>query len=246
MKIYCSFSGVYSERNLKEDELRVSLEDIDGTMGYCSDEAAKLIERRLEKFGPDGIHFLDNGNYHYASLFWMRKIDEPFSLVVFDRHTDMQPSVLVPVLSCGNWIAKAQKDPSVPLKKTLLIGAPKADIEVARCEKETLFVEESEAAAFFDTRNVKACGALSKIAGDPYPIYISIDKDVLSKDEIEVNWEQGRMSLDALSNALMFLCESCDLIGVDVCGEAEPYARLSPEHVKNERRLYDIISSLRI
>ncbi len=242
MKIYCSFSGVYADRRLKEDERIVPLEDIEGTNGYCSLEAAKEIERRLDGFEPVGIHFIDNGNYHYASAFWIRKIEEPFSLIVFDRHTDMQSSSLIPALSCGNWIAELQKDCSLPLKKTLIIGPPKIDIELAAeaCSDNTLFISMEEA----NIEKPQVCKAIEKIISKDYPIYISIDKDVLSETEIKVNWEQGEMNIETLETALRYICENYDVIGIDVCGEAEPHSFVSSSCKKSELRLYDIISSL--
>ena len=38
-----------------------------------------------------GIHFIDSGNYHYMTRLWLTRMDQPFCLLVYDNHTDMQP-----------------------------------------------------------------------------------------------------------------------------------------------------------
>ena len=82
---------------------RIELSDIRGTDMYCTGEAANEIRERLKDYGPQGIHFLDSGNYHYVTLFFTEKIRIPFSLVLFDHHTDMQEPLFPQLLSCGSW-----------------------------------------------------------------------------------------------------------------------------------------------
>ena len=61
---------------------------------YCSDAAAAEIHRRIDPYGTRGIHFLDSGNYHYVTKIMTDRIDEPFSLILFDHHTDMQSPMI--------------------------------------------------------------------------------------------------------------------------------------------------------
>ena len=66
---------------------------IAGTDCYCDDEAVKAIRGQIADAGitdARGIHFIDGGNYHYMSKIWTDMVQEPFSLVVFDHHPDMQ------------------------------------------------------------------------------------------------------------------------------------------------------------
>ena len=51
------------------------------------------------------------------------------------------------------------------------------------------------------------------------PLYISIDKDVLSADELNTNWDQGDMSVEELTDILRELFAARDILAVDVCGE---------------------------
>ena len=43
---------------------------LSGTTGFCDDAAADEIRRRIADFPARGLHFLDNGNFHYLTRFW--------------------------------------------------------------------------------------------------------------------------------------------------------------------------------
>ena len=45
----------------------LDLSDIQETDMYCSPHACRKLKERLSGIGPEGIHFLDNGNYHYVT-----------------------------------------------------------------------------------------------------------------------------------------------------------------------------------
>ena len=69
-------------------------------------EAKQEIKRRLCNYGVHGIHFLDNGNYHYMTKIFAEKINMPFSLVLFDHHNDMQQPLIHQLTGCGSWAAE--------------------------------------------------------------------------------------------------------------------------------------------
>ena len=110
------FTGVYAEQpfmqGLRESAVTnknihwFGCTPIDGTDCYCDDEAQAILRRQIESVGNNtiGIHFFDNGNYHYMSKLWTDQVQEPFDLVVFDHHPDMQPPRFEGILSCGGWI----------------------------------------------------------------------------------------------------------------------------------------------
>lgn len=222
MKIYCDLSGIYSEVKIEDKAKIVSLREIDGTNGYCAEEAGCQIRKRLKNYPPEGYHFLDNGNYHYLSRFWLEKIDRPFNLVVFDHHTDMQESSLIPALSCGNWILESIKDVSL-INKVWLIGPPEADFSEIKedYKKRIVFISETKADMLEECENLTKNRELSELTGSGLPVYISIDKDVISEEELKVNWDQGSMKLKTMLGIIGFIKENCDLIGVDICGEPD-------------------------
>lgn len=122
-----NFSGVYEMQGLKtalekkvdsvvaEAEnmaakpviTQLDFQDIPGTNCYCDSLAEEEIGKRIIPFGPEGLHFLDSGNYHYLTKLWLELVKEPFELLVFDHHTDMQCPAFGGILSCGGWIREA-------------------------------------------------------------------------------------------------------------------------------------------
>lgn len=104
---------------------------ITGTDCYCDDEAItginKLIDEnrcsncRVDSTTTPDIHFFDNGNYHYMSKIWTDRVQEPFDLVVFDHHPDMQPPRFGDILSCGGWVKKVLEENKF-VQNTILIG----------------------------------------------------------------------------------------------------------------------------
>lgn len=114
-EILMNFSGLYSEEAFMPEKAEcLDLRDIEGTNCYCSDEAASEIRDRIKRFSPYGLHWIDTGDYHYSSLFWLEKITEPFTLFLFDNHPDDQDTAFgTDILSCGNWVKYARNLPGV-------------------------------------------------------------------------------------------------------------------------------------
>ncbi len=196
------FSGIYeyqedlTERLLECGPFRYAdLRKMSGVNGYCSKEAEEELKGLIRPIGPEGIHFLDNGNFHYVSKFFLENIGEPFELIVFDHHTDMQPAGLIPCLSCGNWvlesIADAEKGKN-RLNRVYLAGPP-------------------DPGEFGDLSDLEKEGGL--------PVYISVDKDVLAEREVRLNWDQGNMSTETLLSRIEEIAAHRRVIGMDICGE---------------------------
>ena len=58
------------------------------------------------------FHEIGTGDYHYQTLFWLERVAEPFSLVLFDHHPDDQAGAFgEELLSCGSWVAAARRLP---------------------------------------------------------------------------------------------------------------------------------------
>ena len=103
--VLMNFSGIYPQEDcFKEQGTWLDMTDLKGVNCYCTEEAGEIIRQRIRKFRGEGIHFLDSGNYHYLSKFWLEKIQKPFALLVFDHHTDMQEAAFFGLLSCGSWV----------------------------------------------------------------------------------------------------------------------------------------------
>ena len=57
--------------------------------------------------------------------------------------------------------------------------------------------------------------------GNDLPIYISVDKDVISENEFISDWDQGIMPVSTLIKELKCLRDNFRIMGVDICGEPD-------------------------
>ena len=192
--VYMDFSGQYEGCGGEYVDCR----SIQGTNCYCDDVAKEELSQKIATYGPEGVHFIDSGNYHYVSLLWLEKVEEDFALVLFDNHPDMQPPSFGDITSCGGWVKEAIE--TLPhLKRVYMVGVD-----------ETL-LEELEPLPSQVVRGLPQ--------GEALPIYISLDKDVLSCEYARTDWSQGSMTLVELEEHLRGLLADYRIIGVDICGE---------------------------
>ena len=216
--VIMDFTGVYGLQPFSLDRAfqRMDCRGIRGTDCYCDEDAQAALRKLMAAFSPYGLHFLDSGNYHYMTKLWTDKIRERFSLVLFDHHTDMQPAMFEGLLSCGGWV-KDMLDCNPFLNDVLIVGVPETDARAVRSERVSV-LSQQECTGFPD-RPLSDIPSFDAVLRSGIPIYVSIDKDVLSKDCAITNWDQGNLGIDFLLQALSLLGEHCRIIGMDVCGE---------------------------
>jgi|HigsolmetaAR203D_1030402.scaffolds.fasta_scaffold04261_4 hypothetical protein len=130
----------------------IDFSDLRGCHGYCSIDALRRIRQRLHARKHKRITLIGNGNYHYVTYLLLTEIRQPFSLILFDHHTDLaagdpispDPALHepgpddfapdgvppedpsregeIPVLSCGSWVSAALN--TLPLlNRVVIIGA---------------------------------------------------------------------------------------------------------------------------
>ena len=232
------FTGVYDDEFAKEKTSLTWIDctDITGCDMYVSDEAEKQIGERVDSVGIHGIHFIDSGNYHYVTKIMTDRIKEPFSLVVFDHHTDMQKPMIEGLTSCGDWAEKVLET-NPWLQQLVLIGPQAKDIEQLYWENDGLMnrKEISEKLLTFSAEEIHTREDKNKISKikKNLPVYISIDKDILDKQYTKTNWSQGNMSLPMLERLLSHFLENGNILGIDICGECQQGIPL-PEYLQAE------------
>ena len=181
------------------DVVELDCRDIAGTNCYLDDVAKEELRQRMEPYEPGEIHFLDSGNYHYLSLLWLEKVNEPFSLVLFDHHPDMQPPSFGQITSCGGWVLEALE--SLPnLQRVYMVGV------------DEYLLEQMD-------DHPKVQSGLEGIEKDKRPVYLSFDKDVLRREDAICDWDQGEMSLEEALELLGQAAKIHRILGMDVCGE---------------------------
>ena len=60
------------------------------------------------------------------SRLWLELVTEPFDLLVFDHHTDMQEPAFGGILSCGGWVRAALEE--LPLLHRVYLAGPPAAV----------------------------------------------------------------------------------------------------------------------
>ncbi|MGI6286243.1 arginase family protein [Neomoorella humiferrea] len=216
-----------------QEELRrfpykvVEMGDIPGTRLYCSRDALREIAARLKKTKM-GITLIGSGDFHYVSYLLASYVKTPFALILFDNHADLQPLPRGVALSCASWLRRAIELPA--LKKALLIGPralPAGEKIPPQYLTKLIFLPKA-----YHTTLVRA---LKEV---PPNVYISIDKDVLSPEEVITNWDQGALTLQELLSALREIMRVKNVIGADICGEPyfSPVSILLPSTQKAVRK----------
>lgn len=251
------FTHVYCDEYIKDiDRFRyMDCSDIEETDMYCSKNAYKKIWGRIEPYGIQGIHYIDSGNYHYITKIITDHITEPFGLVMYDHHTDMQIPMVPEMMSCGDWAGQALSQ-NKNLRQLVIVGPPESDIEQTL---ESYSGSQSGRLLTFSAEDLH--GDLLedklKLIRTDLPLYISIDKDVLGTEDCETNWSQGNMSIGGLERLLgVFLggqgeernSDACcnderyagdirhsRILGVDICGEIQTDIPV-PEYLEAEEK----------
>lgn len=249
------FTGVYAEQAFMQ-ELRATAETskdvrwldctkIVGTDCYCDDDAIKEINELIDNAERSsgsinsnsaetapGIHFFDNGNYHYMSKLWTDRVQEPFTLIVFDHHPDMQPPRFGGILSCGGWV-KEVLDNNKFVQNVIIIGVKDELVETVHEElsqsgeanilEKVTFIKESELSTLSFQSSlssfIKVGEPVEPRLSSQHSLYISIDKDALSPTYAATNWDQGSLTLDALKDCITALTTGRKILGIDICGE---------------------------
>lgn len=211
--VIMNFSRVYTQEAFARNPRFIHLDctRLQGTDCYCDDEGQRSIRQLIAPYSAEGIHFIDSGDYHYVTKFWTDKITRPFSLVLFDHHTDMQPPRWSGLLSCGGWV-KDQIDQNPLLQHVFLLGVPEAVVASipADCRDKVCVFTDTQ----LHTHSVEL-----KPLNLGESLYISIDKDVLDTRSARTDWDQGLLTLDELKCILTLIFKHEHVLGVDICGE---------------------------
>lgn len=214
----------------------IDLTDLVGTKRYCARETLAVIGQRLRQRRQPGVTLIGSGNYHYVTYLLLSEIDTPFTLVLFDYHSDMLDPPDETVVSCGSWVLKALRELPL-LRQVLIIGARPEAVENFPRESSLLrhrvFIFDPVTSA--NTRAILPV-VMSRLSNTD--VYVSIDKDVLDPADAVTDWEQGTMKLAELTRLMRFIASYRRLCGADICGEfpVSPVEVYSPWHREAVRK----------
>ena len=217
--LVADFSGVYEAEGfltyLQEKSLpvrHVELGEIEGTVCYCDAAAEAEIRRRLALGADAGIRWIDSGDYHYVTKILAGFQQEPFVLVLVDNHPDDQEPAFGGVLSCGSWV-KALRESQPMLKGVWNLGP---DHRISGEGVDRVLEEDID-------------DLLEALEGQR--VYLSIDKDILRREESRTDWSQGSYALETLAGWLRTLL-TMNVVAIDLCGEFAPAKGATPEDLR--------------
>jgi arginase family enzyme len=191
------------------------------------------------------VVFMGSGDYHHVSYLLierLRTLHTQIQVVVFDNHPD---NMRYPFgIHCGSWVWHVSRLPFVA--RVHVVGITSTDVERGHFWENHLAPLRSGNVIYWCVqRNLRALRFLgvthsrsfSSIAGlleqleaelarTSEPVYLSIDKDVLSPEVVQTNWDQGVMRLEEMTDAIKML--QGRVIGSDVVGEVSSYRYHSP------------------
>ena len=202
-------------------------------LGCTSDDAPHLT-------------YYGSGDFHHVSLALLRRLREPFNLLVLDNHPDWMCGV--PFLHCGTWLRHASL---LPLARRIFHVGGEVDFDNSyrwmapwrqlRDGRFTVlpafrrFRSGAWAGVDNDPLRPTAAGRVTPARIErllrphrdelaPRPLYISLDKDVMGSDEAVVNWDSGQLTMAEVGCVIdaFTVAAGGRVAGMDVVGDWSP------------------------
>ena len=208
----------------------------------CTLRDLNALGRELDHraLGRPRLVFLGSGDFHHVSHLLIQRLAPrgPIQVIVFDNHPD---NMRYPWgIHCGSWVRHVCRLPFV--SRVTVVGITSNDIQSRHLLENYLrplyagkltyfcFSPAPRLASLLGLSAIKTArsdadslGRLMEalLASDRSPVYLSIDKDVLSPLAVRTNWDQGCLAEEGLLAAAAALKPS--LIAADVTGEISSY-----------------------
>jgi hypothetical protein len=192
------------------------------------------------------LTFVGSGDFHHVSLALVRRLAVPCNLLILDNHPDWMRGI--PFLHCGTWVRHAARLPHV--RHVFHVGgnvdfdngfrwlAPWDDLRsgkitvlpsVRRYEKgrwpaiphQPLRLRPKELAT---RERIDECLQPFRFELARWPLYVSLDKDVMTVDDAVVNWDSGHLTAAEVMELLdaFLVAAKGNLAGMDVVGDWSP------------------------
>ena len=220
-------------KNAKLDTLAAKLND-----GF----AASGDEPKLCFMGSGDFH-------HVSALLieeTLAKQTDPITVIHFDNHPDWVR--FNGGMHCGSWVNRASAHPMVERVVTIGVASGDLTnpdwkgaslnllrdgaLELFPYSRQTSRVRHAYGAGASHTQLAKNIQwqTIAQMGEEMFTdflltriptksVYVTIDKDVLTRDDAETNWDQGEMRLDYLLALLTAIGKQHTIIGADVTGD---------------------------
>jgi hypothetical protein len=218
----------------------------------CSHGRFAQFERALNRQIPAPndrepvLTLYGSGDFHHVSLALVRRLRQPFNLLVLDKHPDWVQRI--PFLHCGTWVAHALQLPG--LRRVFHLGGELDFDNLFRWLAPWRLLRSGRIVVFPAVRRFQR-GAWRHVEHEPLraeperavtesrveqllapyrdelagcPLYISLDKDVMTTTDALVNWDSGLLSLTEVQAVLAVARDLAGkrLAGMDVVGDWSP------------------------
>lgn len=211
-----NFDNVYQKQKLldKPNYHWVDLQALPSTNLFCEKDTLQQIEKKLEAY-QHPLTLIGSGNYHYITSLFLSRMKQPFTLILFDHHTDTLQSPSEDLISCGSWVLEALQTNKL-LKRVVIIGASEEaehHVDSSIEGKVSLYSKQF--------LRLHQHNALKKILKDIETdnVYISVDKDVLDTRDALTDWDHGTIRLPQVLRMIRAIIQTKTVAGVDICGE---------------------------
>jgi hypothetical protein len=176
----------------------------------------------------------------------VRRLNRPFNLLVVDNHPDWMTKL--PFLHCGTWLDHASR---LPLVRNVYHVGGDVDFDNAFRWLAPWEQLRSGRITVFPAHRRFGGRAWDRVPHEPlrpapderltaarldelvdghradlkmWPLYVSLDKDVMRTADAVVNWDSGRLDLEEVQTVLDGFREAArdDLAGMDIVGDWSP------------------------
>jgi hypothetical protein len=192
------------------------------------------------------LTFVGSGDFHHVTLSLLRRIQQPINLLVLDNHPDWMRGI--PFMHCGTWLYHAARLPQVQhifhvggnvdfdngfrwLAPWRLLRSGKVHVlpSVRAFEGSGWAAVphaplRPDALTPLDAQRLRQL--LEPFQGElgRWPLYVSLDKDVMTTREATVNWDSGQLNMAEVELLLTMFVQAANgrLAGMDVVGDWSP------------------------
>lgn len=230
-----------------EQSIKINLTEWQESIRFgCSFAKYKKLATNINAQLPAqiGTVLMGSGDYHHISLMLIERLKEQLKpkqqiqVVIFDNHPD---NMRYPFgIHCGSWVSHAAKLPFISHVHVIGITSPDIGIFHAWENRLTPLLKNKltywcmdvnvnwakklgmkNAFLKFNSPNELITAFIAEQYHDTSPVYLSIDKDVLSEEVVKTNWDQGKLKPYHLYDVIAALNDR--IIGSDICGEISTF-----------------------
>lgn len=190
-----------------------------------------------------GLTLYGSGDFHHVSLALLRRLEGPFNLLMLDKHPDWMRGL--PFAHCGEWLHEALRLPG--LKKVYHLGGELDFDNLYRWMAPWPELRSGRIVVLPAVRRFRG-GAWERLPHEPlrrhpdvpvdaarveellaphrddlarWPLYITLDKDVMTASDAVVNWDSGLLRLEEVETILRVVrnLAASQFAGMDIVGD---------------------------